>query len=56
MSCGIDRGSRGELFAEGGTPGGPEHEAIAARYHESQFMDWVPELKSRYRLKMVGEA
>jgi hypothetical protein len=29
--------------------------AIAARYHETHFMDWVPELKARYGLKLLGE-
>ncbi len=45
-----------ELFATGAKPGGTEHEAIAARYNESHFMDWVPELKARYGLKLLGEA
>jgi len=45
-----------ELFAAGAKPGGAEHEAIAARYNESHFMDWVPELKARYGLKLLGEA
>ena len=44
-----------ELFATGAKPGGTEHEAIAARYNESHFMDWVPELKARYGLKLLGE-
>ena len=44
-----------ELFASGVKPGGPEHEAISARYHETHFMDWVPELKARYGLKLLGE-
>ncbi len=33
-----------------------EHEEIAARYHESHFMDWVSELKARYGLKLLGES
>jgi uncharacterized cupin superfamily protein len=45
-----------DLFATGAKPGGAEHEAIAARYNESHFMDWVPELKARYGLKLLGEA
>jgi len=45
-----------ELFERGGKPGGPEHETIAHSYHESFFLDWVPELKRRYGLKMIGEA
>jgi quercetin dioxygenase-like cupin family protein len=45
-----------DLFASGaGKPGGPEHEAISVRYHETHFMDWVPELKARYGLKLLGE-
>jgi quercetin dioxygenase-like cupin family protein len=44
-----------ELFARGGKPGGSEHEEIGARYHVSHFMDWVPELKARYNLKLLGE-
>ncbi|MBI2999029.1 MAG: cupin domain-containing protein [Deltaproteobacteria bacterium] len=44
-----------ELFEKGGKPGGPEHETIAGRYHESHFMDWVPELKQRFGLKVLGE-
>jgi quercetin dioxygenase-like cupin family protein len=44
------------LFATGAKPGGTEHEEIAARYHESHFLDWVPSLKERYGLKMIGEA
>ena len=31
------------------------NETIARRYHESFFLDWVPELKQRYGLKMLGE-
>ena len=45
-----------ELFTTGAKPGGPEHEEIAARYHESHFMDWVSELKARYGLKLLGES
>ncbi len=30
--------------------------AIAARYHETHFMGWVPELKARYGLKAAGRA
>jgi uncharacterized cupin superfamily protein len=45
-----------DLFVAGGKPGGAEHHAIAARYHETHFMDWVPELKARYGLKLLGEA
>src|SRR5205814_6787843 len=45
-----------ELFATGPKPGGTEHEAIAARYNESHFMDWVPEPKARYGLKLLGES
>src|SRR3979409_523060 len=45
-----------ELFASGaGKPGGPEHEAISARYHEPHCMAGVPELKARYGLKLLGE-
>ena len=44
-----------ELFASGGRPGSAEHEAIAARYHESHFGDWIPELKERYSLTVIGE-
>lgn len=44
-----------ELFARGGQPGGPEHEAIAARYQESHSLAWVPELKERFGLKLLGE-
>ena len=42
-------------FAAGMKPGSPEHEAISARYHEEHFYDWVPELKERYGLKLLGE-
>ena len=45
-----------DFYAAGGRPGSPEHEAIRNRYKESGFMDWVPELKSRYGLKLVGES
>ena len=45
-----------DFFAAGGRAGSPEHEEIARRYQVSQFLDWVPELKSRYGLKLVGEA
>jgi mannose-6-phosphate isomerase-like protein (cupin superfamily) len=44
-----------DLFAGGGRPGSPEHEAIAARYHESHFGEWIPELKERYGLRVIGE-
>jgi hypothetical protein len=44
-----------ELFASGVKPNGPEHHPIAARYGETHFMDWVPELKARYGLKLLGE-
>ena len=44
-----------DLFAGGGTPGGPEHQAIAARYQESHSLAWVPELKARFGLKLLGE-
>lgn len=44
-----------QLFGRGGKPGSPEHEAIAARYHESHFMDWVSDLKERFGLKLLGE-
>lgn len=43
------------LFGGGGKPGGPEHEAIAARYHESHSLEWVPELKQKFGLKLLGE-
>ncbi len=43
------------LFASGGRPGSEEHEAISRRYGESHFYDWVPELKQRYGLKLLGE-
>lgn len=44
-----------DLFATGVRPGGPEHEAISHRYGESHFFDWVPELKARYGLRLLGE-
>lgn len=34
---------------------GNEHEAISHRYGESHFFDWVPELKARYGLRLLGE-
>lgn len=43
------------LFATGAQPGGAEHQALSERYGLSLFTDWVPELKARYGLKMLGE-
>ncbi len=56
VRVGDDVAEISELFATGAKPGGPEHEEIAARYHESHFMDWVSELKARYGLKLLGES
>ncbi len=42
-------------FASGVRPGSPEHQQIADRYHEHHFADWIPELKDRYGLKVMGE-
>lgn len=44
-----------DLYGSGGKPGSPEHQAIASRYGTSHFLDWVPELKSKYGLKLLGE-
>ncbi len=45
--------SRG--VAAGMRPGSPEHLAISERYHEQEFGDWIPELRQRYGLKVIGE-
>src|SRR5258708_14595680 len=45
-----------ELFATGAKPGGTEHEALAARYNERHFMDWVHALKARYGLNLPADA
>lgn len=42
-------------FGSGMTPGGPEHQALSARYGLDLFGDWIPELKARYGLKLLGE-
>ncbi len=41
--------------AAGMRPGSPEHLAISERYHEQEFGDWIPELRQRYGLKVIGE-
>jgi quercetin dioxygenase-like cupin family protein len=51
-----------EYFAEiarfigsGGVPGSPEHQALSTPYGLELSGDWIPELKSRYGLKLLGE-
>jgi len=45
----------GRLFAGGAKPGGPEHVEISDRYGLSLAVDWIPELKTRFGLRMLGE-
>lgn len=45
----------GDLVARGEQLGGTAHRAIAARYQETHFSDWVEELKEQYGLKLLGE-
>jgi quercetin dioxygenase-like cupin family protein len=44
------------LFGSGMRPGSPEHQAMSVPYGLTVSGDWIPELKSRYGLKMLGEA
>ena|SRR5215203_1726831 len=46
-----------EIYAAGGA-GGPDQEKIgelAARYNLTFVMEWAPELKAKYNLKLLGE-
>lgn len=43
------------LFASGARPGGPEHQALSDAYGLALAADWIPELKARFGLKMLGE-
>ncbi len=44
------------LIRTGVRPGGPEHEALNARYgHTNAGMEWVPELIAKYGLKFPGK-
>ncbi len=47
--------SRCAWVAGGAKPGGPEHVEISDRYGLSLAADWIPELKTRFGLRMLGE-
>ncbi len=44
-----------KLIGTGAKPGGPEHQALEARYgNTSEGMQWVPELIAKHHLRLVG--
>jgi quercetin dioxygenase-like cupin family protein len=44
-----------DLFRSPGPDLGERLGALAASYHSPMSLDWVPELKAKYGLKLVGE-
>lgn len=44
------------FIGSGGRPGSPEHQALSTPYGLELSGDWIAELKSRYGLKLLGEA
>jgi quercetin dioxygenase-like cupin family protein len=44
-----------ELIGSGSLPNSPERNAASAHHHVTYSMDWVPELKAKHGLKLLGE-